>query len=177
MNKLAEAYFHWLADQVRDGGGHHAHTYWDMLRILNDVEFIWKIPNDDNRLEDGLDLRLEFFDEQGVTEGRSKEAFGPCSILEVLVGISRRMAFVAGEAAEGWAWVLVENLRFHYFTDPLSVNDGAKIHELLYNLNWRLYEPDGTGGFFPLAWPNEDQRKVEIWYQMHAYVMEIHPEY
>jgi hypothetical protein len=38
-------------------------------------------------------------------------------------------------------------------------------------LIWRTYEPDGSGGFFPLMHPS-DQRirhKVEIWTQMNAY--------
>jgi hypothetical protein len=30
-----------------------------------------------------------------------------------------------------------------------------------------------VGGFFPLTHPNDDQRKVEIWYQMNAYLDEL----
>jgi hypothetical protein len=51
------------------------------------------------------------------------------------------------------------------------------VEEILYALIWRTYDPDGVGGFFPLAWPKEDQTKIEIWYQMNAYAKEIHPEY
>ena len=29
------------------------------------------------------------------------------------------------------------------------------------------------GGFFPLAFPKEDQTKVEIWYQMSGYLEEL----
>jgi hypothetical protein len=41
---------------------------------------------------------------------------------------------------------------------------------------WRTYEPNGVGGFFPLENPNEDQREVELWYQMSAYVDDIQNE-
>ena len=36
----------------------------------------------------------------------------------------------------------------------------------------REYHPDGDGGLFPLMNPREDQRGVEIWYQMSAYLLE-----
>jgi hypothetical protein len=39
-------------------------------------------------------------------------------------------------------------------------------------LNRRLYTTSGYGGLFPLEEPKEDQRKVEIWYQMMAYLGE-----
>jgi len=40
-------------------------------------------------------------------------------------------------------------------------------------LIWRDYHADGRGGFFPLTNPDTDQTKVEIWYQMNAYVTEM----
>jgi hypothetical protein len=52
-----------------------------------------------------------------------------------------------------------------------------QVEEILHTLIWRTYDPDGTGGFFPLTRPQFDQRTIEIWYQMNAYSMEIHPEY
>ena len=55
-------------DQVREGGAsHHERTYWDVLRLMHMKEFV-RMPeagNDDNRLEDGLDLRMEIFHEIG----------------------------------------------------------------------------------------------------------------
>lgn len=170
----AEAYFHWLVDQVREEGNDHR-TYWDILQIMHDTEFVWTVPNDDNRLEDGKDLREEFLSHQGIP--RDRERFGPCSVLEVMVAISRRLSFVAEDSAEGWAYQLLCNLELDKFTDPLYARKEARAREILHNLVFRLYEHDGTGGFFPLAWPEQDQTKIEIWSQMSAYVLEIHPEY
>jgi hypothetical protein len=101
----------------------------------------------------------------------------PGSVLEVMIGLSRRLAFYAGGEPEGWAWQLLCNLDLRTFRDPLSRRKASVVAELLHSLIWRTYAPDGTGGFFPLAWPKEDQTKVELWYQMSAYVEEIHPEY
>ena len=38
----------------------------------------------------------------------------------------------------------------------------------------RQYEANGEGGLFPLKGVCEDQREVEIWYQMNAYLYEHH---
>lgn len=168
------AYFHWLEPQVREGG-HQRRTYSDVLMLLQTKEFVWQVPNDDNRIQDGLDLRTEFLHEAGAPSYVVLDA--PCSVLEVLVGISRRLAFMAEGSQEGWAWQLLVNLELHRMHDPLSHRKTAQVDEILERLIWRNYNPDGTGGFFPLSWPEEDQTKVEIWYQMSAYVEEIHPDY
>jgi hypothetical protein len=36
----------------------------------------------------------------------------------------------------------------------------------------RRYSYSGDGGLFPLDYPEEDQRGIEIWYQMSAYLAE-----
>jgi hypothetical protein len=164
-----QEYFRWLTDRVQEDG-HPRKTYGNLFRMLYDTEFVWIIPNDDNRVMDGLDLRVEFFHSRVALRK-------PCSVLEVLVALSRRLAWLAGGSAEGWAWQLLCNLELHKFRDPISQRKTQQVDEILYALIWRTYYPDGTGGFFPLTWPKEDQTKVEIWYQMHAYVKEIRPDY
>jgi hypothetical protein len=47
------------------------------------------------------------------------------------------------------------------------------IQNIFIRLNRREYDSDGgNGGLFPLNEPNEDQRDVEVWYQMMAYLQE-----
>jgi hypothetical protein len=92
--------------------------------------------------------------------------------LEVLIALSRRVAFNAGGEPEVWAWKLLKNLRLHKATDPFTPEKANRVDEVLYALIWRTYKPNGQGGFFPLQWDPEDQTKVEIWYQMNKYVAE-----
>jgi hypothetical protein len=176
-NRLAEAYFAWLVEQVREQAEHPRRTYWDVLRLMHDKEFIWipNVGNDDNRIYDGRELRWEFLSHRGVDFDPAGP--GGASCLEVMIGISRRMEFNAGESAEGWAWLLLCNLGLHRMPDPVSRRKLAQADDILDALIYRNYQPDGTGSFFPLAWPPDDMRKVEVWYQMHAYILEIHPEY
>lgn len=170
-----EAYFHWLVPQVKDT--EQRRTYWDLLRLLFETEYVWLIPNDDNRMIDGLELRTEFLLEADAPRFVSPDGFGVCSFLEMLVALSRRLAFQAGGEAEGWAWQLVVNLELHRLSDPLGRVRRTRVADILETVIYRNYNPDGTGGLFPLAWPQDDQKQVELWYQMAAYIDEIHPEY
>jgi len=173
-NSLSEEYLLWLAPQIRDDNGNQ--TYFDLLTIMYEKEFVWLISNDDNRIVDGLDLRVEFCYSQHIRPSALKN-LGPCSFLEVMIGLSRRLAFAAGGTAQGWAGQFVTNLELHKMVDPLSRRKVNQVHDILDAAIWRTYRPDGLGGFFPLAWPEDDQTEVELWYQMAAYIDEMHPEH
>lgn len=165
-----------MEPQVRDDvAGSRGKTYWDLLRIMYDKEFIELVPNDDNRIKDGLALRVEFCHDKRIRPN-SLDNLGPGTFLEVLIGLSRRLAFAAGGDAPGWAWQLVVNLELHKMHDPLSRRKAHQANDILDAVVERTYQPDGYGGFFPLAWPDEDQLQVELWYQMAAYIDEMHPE-
>lgn len=172
---LAEDYLRWLESQVRDP---EDSQHWDLLILMYEKEFEqdWLVPNDQNRIQDGLDLRVEFCHAQHIRVGALAD-LGACSFLEVLVGISRRLAFAAGGDAAGWAWQLILNLGFRGYSDPLSRHKRKRVLEAMDTCIQRTYSPDGEGGFFPLGWPDEDQTRIEIWYQMSAYIDEIHPEH
>lgn len=174
-NSLAEDYLYWLEPHIRDEDGARGKTYWDLLHIMHEKEFVWLVPNDDNRIVDGLDLRVEFCYSQHIRSTALRN-LGPCSFLEVLIGLSRRLSFAAGGHPTGWAWQLVINLELHKMFDRLSHRKAQKVNDILDTAIGRTYLPDGSGGFFPLAWPDDDQTKVEIWYQMANYIDEMNPE-
>lgn len=167
MNR-EEQYFDWLKSQVGiEYGRNTSKTYDELLKCLFAKEFVWIIPNDDNRMEDGLDLRTEFLG------GRHYEILQQgVSILEVIVALSRRLAFNAEGDPNMWAWRLIENIEIHSFTDPIKPNEYEILNDMLETLIWRQFSTDGIGSFFPLLDPKEDQTKVEMWYQMSAYINE-----
>ena len=158
-------YFEWLISQIEVRS---SRTFNGLFERMHNIEFVWTVPNDDNRLQDGLDLRAQF-----LNGARRTINLDGATILEVLIGLSRRVAFTAGGEAPWWAWQLIENLRLHKQADPLTNQKADVIDEKLQDLIWRTYQRDGQGGFFPLNSALEDQTKIEIWYQMNAYVMEI----
>ena len=160
-----EKYFKWLIGFV-NADQEVAHRYIPMLRLLHDREFAWIVANDDNRIEDGRDLRAEY------TQA-SRHIFDdhPVSTLEVLVALSRRVEFNAGGESEHWAWVLIQNLGLDKFPGALTEKQVDQVFEIVEKLIWRNYQKNGGGGFFPLKYTEEDQTKVEIWYQMSAYII------
>jgi hypothetical protein len=141
---------------------------------MHNVEFVWTVPNDDNRVGDGLDLRSEYFD--GVHRRKYQRedlVLEGVTVLEILISLSRRLAWMIGGEASYCAWRLLENLKLHKSSDPLTDAKANKVDEAINDLIWRTYERNGQGGFFPLKSHLEDQTKVEIWYQMNAYVIEM----
>lgn len=174
---LDEEYLAWLYSKVSSVRlKNPERTYWLLLREMFTTEFVWFIPNDDNRIEDGRDLRFEFFKENGIEEENWEwdwMALG-CSMLEMLVGLSRRYSFEADGDPRERFWELVENLDLGYYTDSFCQTYSYReiVRDSLEKVVWRTYQPDGTGGLFPLKHPTEDQRHVEIRYQLNAYILE-----
>jgi hypothetical protein len=158
-------YFEWLISHIAVPNGK---SYNELFEVMHNTEFHWTIPNDDNRIQDGIDLRGYFLNGKKATihlEG--------ATLLEILVSLSKKVEFTAGGSSRKWAWRLLKNLRLHKMSDPLAEADINRINDILDALIWRTYRADGRGGFFPLNYPEEDQTKVEIWYQMNKYVLEM----
>lgn len=174
MNEpLDELFFKWLYSQVSQTEVKDpSRTYWKLLKQLYTKEFVWLIPNDDNRMEDGKELRKEFIQTQGIKDVDQDWIEIGCSVLELMVGLSRRLAFEAGGKAHFWFWALVENIGLDRYTDSRPLRK-KKVDDILDKIIWRTYEPNGHGGFFPLKYPEQDQREVELWYQLSAYVLEM----
>jgi hypothetical protein len=175
MNQpLDELYLNWLYSQIGSVKLRNpSRTYWSLAKQLYTKEFVWIVPNDDNRLEDGRDLRPEFIDDCEISTIDPEWMSLGCSMLEMLVALSRRLSFQDGRNPRGWFWRLIENLDLVHCTDAKydqEIHD--RVDAILEEIIWRTYHSDGRGGLFPLEHPKRDQRDVEIWYQLSAYLIE-----
>lgn len=178
-SELKEAYLRWLEPQLKDEHG-PSKSFWELLNLMFETPFGWlsTVPMDENRAVDGTDLRVEYsYIHRPRPSANQLDMLGVCSFLEVLIALSRKMAFVAGGNAPGWSWQLLGNLEMQRLSDPLTPLKARKAHEIMDRVIERTYGEDGVGGFFPLAWPEEDQRKVELWYQLNSFIEELHPEH
>lgn len=168
---LDESYLTWLyaqVDSVRRRSP--SRTYWQLLRQLYTKEFVWFIPNDDNRVEDGRLLRYEFLESEKLEADHEWLGLG-CSMLEMLIGLSRRLSFEAWDEPREWFWILLRNLGLNELNDATNY-DMEEVDETLDRVIWRTYNRNGKGGLFPLQRARKDQRDVEIWYQLSEYVLE-----
>lgn len=177
MNEhLDEVYLDWLVAQVtssRQRGPNAVRTYYKLLKLFHDTEFFWLVANDDNRILDGLELRNEFIHETGYPLDEDDEVWASagCSVLEMLIGLSRRLSDLDDGEPRVWFWKMVRNLGLDQFDDQIEF-DPFEVEEALSTFIYRTYKRDGTGGLFPLKHAKENQRKMELWYQLNLYLME-----
>lgn len=87
-------------------------------------------------------------------------------MLEMFIGLAERGAYQTGDEMADWFYTFMVNLGLD---QTLS---STKIHRTLQRVNERTYSSSGQGGLFPLMNPVEDQREVDLWYQMSAYIIE-----
>ena len=171
---LDELYFEWLYGQICVTRNRNpARSYWKLFKMLHEKEFLWIIPNDDNRADDGRDLRYEClqannFEPDDVDQDWLKMG---CSFLELLIGMSRRLAFLTGSEPVEWFWEMLENLDLQKYNDLTHI-PRKQVESILDQVIWRTYRRNGRGGLFPLNYAREDQRDVELWYQLNAYIEE-----
>lgn len=173
---LDDLYLEWLYGQVASTQlKSPSRTYWYLFRQLFSKEFVWIVPNDDNRVEDGRELRREFLSVTGIRNADPNWLNLGCSVLEMLIALARRCEFQTEATAEEWFWKLMDHLDLARFNDSWYRREAneAMIDERLNRLIFRTYSYDGSyGGLFPLKRPREDQRNIEIWFQMNAYLLE-----
>lgn len=170
-------YFAWLLGLI-SGAKTDPWEYEQLLLYLHSREFYWKLPMDENRAVDGIDLRNRFIDETGRLAGPVLDALdGPCSVLEMLVALAVRIeTHIMHEEEEGdrageWFWIMIMNLEL--LDQKQLYFEEAEVSEIIDNLLERKYRHDGLGGLFYIDHCERDLRKVEIWYQMNWYFVQI----
>jgi hypothetical protein len=171
---LDERYLTWLYGQVANVKARaRSRTFWSLLRQMYKKEFVWLVPNDDNRISDGRDLRYEFLAEHQDEQGDPEWIGLPCSMLELFIVLARAVAFEMDDDMRIWFWHFIEVVDLERYNDRDYNKDAEEaIDETLDRIIWRNYSPSGKGGLFPLRDPKQDQRKVELWYQLNAYLLE-----
>lgn len=189
---IKEEYFLWLYKLV-DG---RKRSYRKLCRVLFDKRFRWSVHNDDNRGQDGLDLRDLFIEENALDESHLEVSYflkGEWNMFEVMVALAQRINDVTYDLktqenkTPKWFMEMIQNLRLERFSDNYSRFDGSsypidkgfdivtyqEICDILENLLDRTYDFYGNGSLFPLKRkPPQDMSKVEIWYQLMLYLDE-----
>ena len=87
----------------------------------------------------------------------------------MMVALADRMVYNCSDSIDRSEAFLI---MFKNLFSGIDENDVEKLLERVKKFLNREYDKDGTFGLFPLKNPKKDQRKVEIWYQMMAYIIE-----
>jgi hypothetical protein len=176
--EIEQNYFLWLCDIVGIGRTSKDRRARELAWFLHNREFTYFIPNDDNRAEDGKKLR-EHYSDAFLDSNDCVCLDGPCTVFEMLVALAKRIEYqVAKPQYEDrtslWFWGMVNNLDLQPFLEgePRAERKIERNNMLVDQLLNRTYSRLGKGGLFPLRRSAQDQRKIEIWYQMMAYLEE-----
>ena len=179
MNVTIDNYIWYLYNLVQNGGENHRKLCMELFK--NRFFITRSVPKRDiDRWKNGLELRKTYdfcYDNDFDSEMRPI----PCTMLEMIIGISKRMSEqLMDEDGEDktaqYFWEIMENLGLTYMDDDnfgwdtgLAQKKIAKTCEILCK---RQYNSDGTGGgMFPMPGVlGINQKKMEIWYQMQEYI-------
>ena len=177
QNELADAYFEWMYQLVYPD--QNDISYRRLLMYLNNITFYPRLPMDENRAQDGVDLRYRF----GYENRHSQPEIGalldckPCSVLEMMVALALRMEEdimanpAMGNRLPTWFAEMLQSLGLDDMTDNRF--DRQRVMAVIRRFMDGKYEPNGLGGLFTIQECNRDLRTVEIWYQMNWYLNSI----
>lgn len=174
-------YLCWLMNQCQLEAEGPA-GYLKLCEVLQDIYFVSLIEFDENRIEEGKELREEWADTDG---GDIYELEGlipyTCTALELILVMARRMCFEMSdsqyEAGIGkWVMELLENAGLATFRNDIFEIDPEgstqKIKMILHDIIYRRYMPNGSGSFFPSDGYKGDVRQDELLVQMNNYLAE-----
>lgn len=167
---MTNNYYQWLCGIVcRDLFSKNI-SYDKLLSYLSHREFTIIIPNDVNRAEDGIDLRLRYQMATGEHISRRE----PCSVLEMMIALAIRCEEsimdnpAYGDRTAQWFWGMIRTLGLYSMTDNrFDINYVSSVIDRFLN---REYAPNGEGGLFKISNCRYDLREIEIWYQLCWYL-------
>lgn len=172
-DEIANRYFEWIYELVCRNRYAKQISFRKLLMYLHSTEFTYFVPNDDNRAEDGIDLRDRFILSNGYEDG-CNYLDGPCSILEMMVALAIRCEESImddpgfGDRTNQWFWGMIVSLGLGSMTDDRF--DKGYVADAVERFLNREYAPNGKGGLFTIRNCTRDLRTIEIWYQMCWYL-------
>lgn len=167
IEPIENEYFNWLCAKVLDDD---TQNYFPLMEILFRYEFVWVVPADRHRIDDVIEVKQNFYRETNTPRNSFLEGRF-CSILELFIAFADRTSFQTDMPVKEWFWIFLTNLNLDRFS-RISDSDIPLIEEILYTFTWRIYEPNGLGGLFPIPDTLRDQREIEIWYQFCEWVQD-----
>lgn len=174
IGSLPVQYFRWLYGRVcvvRDWESDR--SYQMVCDEMQRIPFKVLVAGDENRRSNAADLRDQFLDfirDRSLDRVAEREAH-EVSIFELLVCLSDEARIMTGNSREEWFMIFLQNLGLDRFSDDQDdLIAKTQVRRILSKFNNRRYRANGVGGLFPLDNPMTDQRRIQLWYQLGAYV-------
>lgn len=177
QDRLNNAYFEWMYHLVIPHQNDISYTR--LLGYLNNATFYPIVPMDENRAQDGIDLRYRFGHENRYPDAEIACLIDarPCSVLEMMVALAIRIEETImanpekGNRTPIWFFEMIESLGCSDMTDDNF--DRRRVNNAIVTLLERTYSRNGRGGLFTIPNSPRDLRTAEIWYQANWYLNSI----
>lgn len=165
-------YFYWIYAMICSKWTPNHKSYLKLFEHLSEVEFTCKLRMDEDRAEDGYNLRYLYAASVGLSQKKLDILLkaGPPSVLEMMTALAVRCEeHIMSNPEEGdrtaeWFWRMLKNLGLYNMSDDRF--DESKVIRVIDIFLNREYEPDGHGGLFVVEHSKYDLRGIEISYQM-----------
>lgn len=177
-SRKIKSYFDWLCERVGIQDKYIKDSqaidilYTTAFKVCE--KYYEQVALDESRIKDALSMRERFMNDsdfEPMFDVRFLLGVGlsDASIFEIMVALADRMVYNCSDSINSNEafFIMFKNL-----FSGIDENDVKKLQERVQNFLNREYDKDGTYGLFPLKNSKKDQRKVEIWYQMMAYIIE-----
>lgn len=177
---MRHEYFEWLVSKVTSPAVPDDAQARNVLRVLRDIR-IQGLPmaDDDPRLEDGKQLRMNFIDDAGLSVHSYDDALEPnfCTVLELLIALAIRMDDIMRDPLDPSSsvpscfWGMVTTMvgqPFYpcsYWAFPADVSIAAVVTESSMKFLSRQYDPTGYNGNIFIDVSGVDLRAIDIWAQ------------
>lgn len=177
QDDLKEIYLDWISSTI--GNVYDGRSYNKLIFLLNEIEFTYLRPLDENRAADGINFRYRFGYENGYSRDFIRNYLDdhPCSVLEMMAALAFRCEesimsnLESGDRTGVWFWEMISSLGL------LDMDDDNFDEKIIYNSIKRMlarsYKKNGRGGLFMTHNPNIDMRKLDIWYQLMVFLNEF----
>lgn len=179
---LNELYFKWICSIIFPDENLR-NNYLHVLNVLYNTQFEYIIALDENRQEDGIDLRYHFSYACKIPLEIIRSNFDNdrCSVLEMMVALAKRCEddimsdLKHGDRTNEWFWLMFCNLGLNNYNDMFwNANAYYEIEEILRRFMHREYNSNGSnGGLFICSDNSYDLRTMQLWDQMGVCMNEI----
>lgn len=137
-------------------------NYSELASVWDELDFVWYIPEDEDKAIQALRMRDEYCHETGMPSPRQ----APASFLEVFVSITDTLTAMLYQDRESFTKSILLNLGARSFSDdgrlPSEIHEEALI--IAERVMYRTYSRNGTGGLFRI--PGVDTLEMPLTTQM-----------
>lgn len=136
--------------------------YSELASVWDELDFVWYIPEDEDKAIQALRMRDEYCYETGMSSPRQ----APASFLEVFVSITDTLTAMLYQDRETFTKSILLNVGARSYSDdgrlPSEIQEEALV--IAERVMYRTYGRNGSGGLFRI--PGSDILEAPITSQM-----------